>query len=150
MMVTFSSNLSPRLFRASSGMRPLAAAQARAEETIVLTIPSIPLLPGDYWIDLQVKANDKTLDYVRHAGEFTVLPSDVFGSGYHFTANDGHFSIPWDWEIRPTVDVVAAQHRAADDELTAGSGPCRRPGGLRIMRESEAGVPWGDKSWPRP
>jgi lipopolysaccharide transport system ATP-binding protein len=104
--VTVGSSSSQCLFRLSSRMVPLRAAHARRrDETIVIDIPSLPLTPGDY--HLAVGAHDlkdsTLLDEVHHAAEFSVVPADVLGYGYQFTAaKDGHFMVPWEWEVRPS------------------------------------------------
>ena len=49
------------------------------------------------------------MDYVHRAAVFTVLPSDVFGSGYVFDSNDGYFAVPFNWELRPYADSFPGQ-----------------------------------------
>jgi lipopolysaccharide transport system ATP-binding protein len=107
MMVTVGSSLSPRVFSMTSRMLPLAAAQSRrAHETIALDIPSLPLTPGEYHLVVQLKHRHETIDFVRRAGDFTVIPADVLGTGYQFSAQDGEFMVPWEWEIRPSSNDV--------------------------------------------
>ncbi|MGH8984768.1 MAG: ABC transporter ATP-binding protein [Acidimicrobiia bacterium] len=111
--VTVGSSLSERLFRMSSRMIPLEVAQARCpEETIVIDIPSLPLTPGDYYLNVgahDLKAS-RLLDEVHRAAEFSVIPADVLGTGYQFVASkDGHFMVPWEWEVRPSkADCVTS------------------------------------------
>ncbi|MGH7541868.1 MAG: ABC transporter ATP-binding protein [Gemmatimonadota bacterium] len=103
MMVTVGSSLSPCVFSMTSRMLPLEAAQTRrAHEKIVLDIPSLPVTPGEYHLVVQVKDRNETIDFVRRAGNFTVIPADVLGTGYQFAAHDGQFLVPWEWEIRPS------------------------------------------------
>lgn len=105
-MVSVASDWSDSLFRMSSGLVPLdTTGERHAEESIVLNIPSLPLTPGQYRLHIHVKSPDGTVDYVRDAAEFTVVPSDLLGSGYQFVAHDGSFFVPWDWEIRPAVTL---------------------------------------------
>ena len=102
--VTFSSHLSQCLFRVTSQMHPLAAAHPRQpHEAIVLDLPSLPLTPGDYSIELHLRSADGAVDFVRHAADFTVVPADLLGTGYHFSAHDGHFMVPFEWELRPSA-----------------------------------------------
>jgi hypothetical protein len=73
-----------------------------------VTIPSLPLTPGDYHVDLQLKGSDirGMIDYVSRAATFTVVSADVLGTGFEYTPHDGPFVVPWDWELRPSsVDV---------------------------------------------
>jgi hypothetical protein len=102
--VKVGSSLSQCLFRMSSRMMPLKAAQQRrSDESIVLDVPSLQLTPGDYHIDVQVHGEDATIvDRVHRAAEFTVLPADVLGTGYQFAGRDGAFTVPWEWELRPS------------------------------------------------
>ena len=111
--VTVGSSSSECLFRIGSRMIPLEAAHARCpDETIVIDIPSLPLTPGDY--HLNVGAHDMRdstlLDEVHRAAEFSVISADVLGTGYQFVAlKDGHFTVPWEWEVRPSnADRVAS------------------------------------------
>jgi lipopolysaccharide transport system ATP-binding protein len=100
-----------RLFRITCRMRPLRAAHERCrDETIVLDIPAMPLVPGAYFIkvaayDLKDRA---LLDEVHRAAEFHVIPADIHGTAYQYSSRDGQIVLPWDWEIRPsTVDRMA-------------------------------------------
>jgi hypothetical protein len=93
-------------------MRKLMAAQARHDnEVIVLDLPSIPLTPGTYELELQLKDGPQTIDYVRGIA-FNVVAADVLGEGYRFDSQygffEGHFVVPWEWEIRPVVDEKPA------------------------------------------
>ena len=73
--VTFSSNLSQCLFRVTSQMHPLAAAHPRRpHEAIVLDLPSLPLTPGDYSIELHLRSPDGAVDFVRRCGRLHRRP----------------------------------------------------------------------------
>lgn len=104
--VTVGSSLTQNLFRMNSRMLPLPAAHARcSEETIVIDIPSLPLTPGDYHLNVAVydlKDPSRVFDEVHHAAEFSVIPADVLGTGYRYTpSRDGLLIVPWEWEVRP-------------------------------------------------
>ena len=129
--VSIGSSLSERLFRMSSRMIPLEAAHARcSEETIVIDIPSLPLIPGDYHLTVEAGElrHSKLLDEVHRAAEFSVIPADVLGTGYHFSARkDGHVMVPWEWEVRPAhADQMAGTSAAAALAMPAGPGRVRR------------------------
>lgn len=106
-LVTFGSNLNQTLFRLTSNMVPLQAADTRwSEERIILEIPSLPLTPGEYHVTVAAYAKDATpLDEVVRAAEFTVVPADILGNGYRFKPKDGQFIVPWEWELRPAHRV---------------------------------------------
>ena len=108
--VSIGSSKIPVLVRMNSLAVPLESTQDRSDrELIVINIPTLPLTPGDYRIDVQIKDGSKTVDYVGSAGEFTVTPADVFGRGYRFDSSggfdQGSFVIPWEWELRPAPDA---------------------------------------------
>jgi hypothetical protein len=69
----------------------------------VLDVPSLQLTPGEYELSVRVQDAGTIVDDVRGAAQFSVVPADVLGSGYHFSANDGAFFFPWSWEIRPST-----------------------------------------------
>jgi lipopolysaccharide transport system ATP-binding protein len=109
--LTVGSSSSEILFRISSRMIRLEAAHTRCrDETIVIDIPSLPLTPGDYHLNVGAHEDSRLLDEVHRAAEFSVIPADVLGTGYQFTApKDGHFMVPWEWEVRPSsTDRVAS------------------------------------------
>lgn len=109
LMVSFGSLTSNRLFRFTSRMAPLAPTSERpVSERVVLDVPEVPLVPGDYRISVSiqldprmVREDDVVVDQVLRAAEFTVVPADVLGNGYRFTAHDGEFRVPFSWELRP-------------------------------------------------
>ena len=102
--ITVGSVRTANLFRISSRVIPLEAARARCSvERIVLDLPSLPLTPGDYELHVLLKDGATTVDHVRRAAEFTVVPGDILGNGYQFGSHDGDFFVPWSWEIRPST-----------------------------------------------
>ncbi len=110
--VSIGSGLVPVLIRMNSLAVPLNSTQDRSDrELIVIDIPALPLTPGHYRVEVQIKDSSKTVDFVGPAGEFMVTPADVFGGGYRFDSsagfNDGCFVVPWEWELRPAPDPFA-------------------------------------------
>jgi hypothetical protein len=110
--VSIGSNLVPVLIRMNSLAQPLNTTQDRSDrELIVIDIPALPLTPGHYRVEVQIKDGSKTVDFVGPAGEFMVTPADVLGGGYRFDSsagfNDGCFVVPWEWELRPMPDPSA-------------------------------------------
>jgi lipopolysaccharide transport system ATP-binding protein len=143
-IVSIGSSKVPMLIRMTSLAVPLNSTQDRSDrELIVINIPGIPLTPGDYRIEVQIKdRSNKTVDFVGPAGEFRVTPSDVFGRGYRFDSaagmNDGCFVIPWEWEIRPEPDLYADIPPSASTEARV---PQRNPRQEIGLAPGEAGVP---------
>lgn len=110
--VSIGSTKVPVLMRMNSFAVPLRSAQDRSDrEVIVIDIPALPLTPGYYRVDVQIKDGSKTVDFAGPAGEFSVSPADLFGEGYRFDSHngfdDGCFVVPWEWELRPASDQFA-------------------------------------------
>ncbi len=123
--VTIGSAATMCLFRMTSRMKPLVAPGPRqSREKIAIEIPAIPLTPGEYFMDVQLKDGTKTVDFVGHAAEFNVVAADVFGNGHRFDSqagyDEGYFVVPWDWEILPAgSDLLSANLLRSDMGLGA-------------------------------
>lgn len=121
--VTVGSTATRCLFRMTSRMQRLVAPLPRqSREKIAIEIPSIPLTPGEYFIEVQLKDGTKTIDFVAHAAEFTVVPADIFGNGHRFDSqggyDEGYFVVPWDWEVLPDdSSFVAANFLRSDLDI---------------------------------
>ena len=131
MLVSIGSSKVPILIRMNSLAVPLNSTQDRNDrELIVINIPALPLTPGDYRVEVQIKDRSKTVDFVRPAGQFRVNPADVFGGGYRFDSSggfcDGYFVVPWEWELRPAPDPFADMPALAS-RSSPGSGISRGP-----------------------
>ncbi len=61
-------------------------------------IPTLPLLPGVYALDIWCKASEVITDLVNHASELTVAEGDYFGSGKLPPRSDGEFLVYHEWE----------------------------------------------------
>lgn len=98
-----------------TAMKPLEVYETKASpETIVLTVPALPLLPGKYWIELRVQEGGalrrkSVLDRIDRAAMFEILPTDVFGSGFLFTRNPdlGMVFVEANWRVQQNGLVVA-------------------------------------------
>lgn len=70
-----------RLFSCSTHFVRANYAQLTGTGVIACTLPSIPLAPGIYSIDLWISDIDTPRDYVLNAHRFHVIEGDFFGSG---------------------------------------------------------------------
>jgi lipopolysaccharide transport system ATP-binding protein len=119
--VSISSSKGPMLIRMNSLAVPINSTQDRTDrELIVINIPTLPLTPGDYWLDVQIKDRSNTVDFVHQAGRFRVSSADLLGAGYRFDSSggfdDGYFVVPWDWELRPAPDSCTDPRPFASSE----------------------------------
>ena len=141
-LVSIGSSKVPVLIRMNSLAVPLNSTQDRSDrERIVINIPSLPLTPGDYRVEVLIKDGSKTVDYVGPAGEFAVNPADVFGGGYRFESSGGfdhgYLVVPWEWELRPAPDpcvdpplVASTGERHAQSNPRPGMGLARGDSGV--------------------
>ena len=101
-IVVVKSEMGQTVFIVTTRMKPLGIRGDRADhEMISLQFRQLPLTPGRYDIELGVRAfsDGHVLDWAREAGQFTVAPSDIYGTGYHIHPRDGQIFVDWDWEL---------------------------------------------------
>ena len=69
------------------------------DEPAELEIEHLPLLPGQYFVDLGLGSATRreVLDYVVDAGAFTVAPTTLYGPEYHLIGADGSIYLPPCW-----------------------------------------------------
>jgi lipopolysaccharide transport system ATP-binding protein len=67
---------------------------------LALDIPFLPLLSGNYYINLAVLLPDKSLsDEIHMADSFVINPSDKYSSGHPFLSVHGKMLIDHEWKI---------------------------------------------------
>lgn len=64
-------------------------------------VPELPLQPGNYLLTLYVDRGGQLADRVQNQIEFTLAPSDYFGSGTMPTDSHGPFLVPHRWRVAP-------------------------------------------------
>jgi lipopolysaccharide transport system ATP-binding protein len=134
LLVTVGTAACPNLFRMTSNKMPLAIFHRRSDrETIVIDIPSMPLTPGEYFMSVHLKDTTRTVDFVLRAATFTVTPADVFGNGYVADPNEAYFTVPFEWELRPSFAETAGDVPAFAAERPVASVGDREPAGFRPL-----------------
>jgi lipopolysaccharide transport system ATP-binding protein len=100
--VIFKSMDDQRLAGVSTGMTCSYVEQLRQKkELAILHIPQLPFTPGTYWIDISVtRGRSGRIDYIDRAAQFIVYEADVYGTGYHVSADYGVIYLNATWEIR--------------------------------------------------
>ncbi|MCX5662216.1 MAG: polysaccharide ABC transporter ATP-binding protein [Planctomycetota bacterium] len=103
--VIFKSPLDQAICSFNTSMRAIESVKRGDIERLTLQIPRIPLLPGSYWIDLQVVQvqgkDSPIIDYVDRAAPLQVVAADVFGTGYSLTSRDGLVYMDGQWDLKP-------------------------------------------------
>ena len=98
--------LDQTVFSANTRMKPLAFPDREDGcHQIELHIPDLPLVPGRYWIDVDVKdsADGSVKDRLERAAELDVVGSaNVYGTGFEPRASDGVIYVEHEWSVRPT------------------------------------------------
>ena len=78
----FDNQLGQRVFTASSEFEPDRPESILCgSQTLVCSIPSLTLVPGEYKIKVGLSIGNSTADTVEDAMRFTVQPSDYYGTG---------------------------------------------------------------------
>ena len=98
----FKSDGGQRVAGISTAMTGVRVESPRSpREQAVLRIPQVPFLPGRYWLDVSItRGRSGRIDYVDRAAQFTVVEGDVYGTGYHLSADYGVVYLQGSWEIR--------------------------------------------------
>ncbi len=91
--------------------------------TMVCRVPDLPLLPGEYSIDVSVGTWDSSLDSIEEAARITVLPSDYFQTGELPNAQQGVVAIHCNWSASPAATRETLERPNARSTLGLRSTP---------------------------
>ncbi len=84
----------------NTGMRPPVTRESARRQVATLHIPRMPLVPGQYWIDVSVaQKSSGRLDYASHAILLSVESYDVYGSGYTVGRGEGFVYLDAAWDV---------------------------------------------------
>jgi lipopolysaccharide transport system ATP-binding protein len=92
------------------------------QERLILHLPHLPLMPGQYWVDVSVLERERKRwahrDQMERAATFEVEAADVYRSGFQLggrTAKSGIIFVDGSWQVRSRDSLVAATVDAAAD-----------------------------------
>ena len=99
--VMISNSFGQRLCSSNTALSPETRKPPRtAASRYTLTIPAVYLLAGEYSIELSVAQQGAcTLDRIAPAIEFSVIDSDLYGTGYRVPQSFGVFALMGDWAL---------------------------------------------------
>ena len=63
------------------------------------TVPSLPLVPASYYIELVISHENKPVEKVERADRLDVVFRDVFGTGKVPNPSQGFVVLPCEWEV---------------------------------------------------
>jgi lipopolysaccharide transport system ATP-binding protein len=86
-----------------------------AHATLQCTVPSLPLVPGPYYVELVMADENRVIEKVERADRLDVVFRDVFGTGRVPNSYQGYLVMPCQWQF----DGVAAERRPWNDETPA-------------------------------
>jgi lipopolysaccharide transport system ATP-binding protein len=67
--------------------------------SVVCHVPSLPLMPGQYSVDLWCADHFETFDEIHKAAVFTVEEADIYNTGkIHNVSSHGYFIVPNHWK----------------------------------------------------
>ena len=79
--------------------QPLNGTTIEEGTRIACTLPRLPLRPGRYPITLYLDRGGEILDRIDNQVDFTVLPSDFYGTGQLPSESQGAFMVPHEWRV---------------------------------------------------
>jgi lipopolysaccharide transport system ATP-binding protein len=62
-------------------------------------VPSLPLVPGSYYVDIILGNGHETVEKLEQAGRFEVVFADVFGTGRIPSNSQGCLVVPCEWQV---------------------------------------------------
>jgi lipopolysaccharide transport system ATP-binding protein len=86
--------------------QPLSDATIEDGTEITCHIRSLPLRPGRYPITLYLDRGGEIIDRIDNQIDFTVLPSDFFGTGQLPSESQGAFMVPHEWRVEGRAGVT--------------------------------------------
>ena len=88
---------------------------------VTLDVPSLPLTPGTYYVELVMADDRGFIDRVERADKIEVVFDDLLGTGKIPSAGQSVVVLPGTWDLGPGVD------RAAEHEVPGEVGGVRAP-----------------------
>jgi lipopolysaccharide transport system ATP-binding protein len=86
--------------------QPLGDVTIEDGTEITCLIPSLPLRPGRYPITLYLDRGGEIIDRIDNQVDFTVLPSDFYGTGQLPSESQGAFMVPHQWRVEGRGSVT--------------------------------------------
>src|SRR5262249_40500653 len=102
--VFFCDELRRRLFIVHTMIHSGLDLDAHPTGTIICQIPCLPLIPGNYSLDLAASSLHGMLDRVECAGTLQVAPADYFGTGELPAFRQGSFVVDAEWSISSSAE----------------------------------------------
>lgn len=91
-----------RIFTISSAFSARGLLSLQGCSQVLCTIPSLPLTPGTYELEIALRVRGATMDSVSSAGSFHVVSSNYFGTGKLPDARQqGMILVRSDWDTVP-------------------------------------------------
>jgi lipopolysaccharide transport system ATP-binding protein len=72
---------------------------SKEPQVLRCTVPSLPLVPANYSIELVIAHEDKLVEKVERADRIDVVYRDVFGTGRVPNPSQGYMVLPCQWEL---------------------------------------------------
>ena len=99
--IAFHSSLGQRLFRLHTRDQAVELSDLRPSGALICEIPSLPLLPGTYRLNVGIADGTGTLqDEVDSAVSLDIAPADVFGTGRIPNGPGDIFFVPSKWSCK--------------------------------------------------
>ncbi|MCK6625133.1 MAG: ATP-binding cassette domain-containing protein [Anaerolineae bacterium] len=101
--VVFANQKGHRLFGLPSDVTRSKLLDLSSAGRFVCTIPSLPLIPGNYEVDISCLVNRELTDKIMSATSIIVTEGDFYGTGRLPISYYGNILVSYDWATEPTV-----------------------------------------------
>ncbi|MFO7902535.1 MAG: ABC transporter ATP-binding protein [Planctomycetota bacterium] len=97
--LTIYSHNGTRLIHLNTEFQGFSLCHLNAHSAVNCTIAQLPLLPGEYFVNIAMNGPQGAIDHIENAARFRVIPSDLYGSGKLPSRRGGHVFCSHSWEL---------------------------------------------------
>ncbi|MBE7471626.1 MAG: ABC transporter ATP-binding protein [Anaerolineales bacterium] len=103
--IIISNDRNQRIFSCRSEITEGPFTNISAQGRFICTIPSLPLVPGHYNVQLGCHVNRELVDKIPFAASITVIEGDFYGTGRLPSNYFGNFLINYNWSLEVSTDT---------------------------------------------
>ena len=73
-------------------------------------VPSLPLVPGTYYVDVIISDRNRVIEKVEQAEQLEVIFADILGTGRVPSGWQGHIVLPSEWSSEPSLKRIVEEY----------------------------------------
>jgi lipopolysaccharide transport system ATP-binding protein len=81
--------------------------EASSYASVSCFVPSFPLIPGNYYVDVILSDRNRVIEKVEQAAQFEVIFADFLGTGQLPRSWQGHIVLPCNWSSKHRLQSIS-------------------------------------------